>query len=344
MTAATARTGPGCPAGFGPGGSATEAPVRPAGGTAAGPREQLRMWRPGRPVGLTAMLGPLKHGGGDPACYRDRSGRWWLACRTPEGTGTLRLAASPGSGEILASAWGSGARWLLDGVPALLGDGDDPAGFVPRHPLIAESARRWPGWRVPRTRLVLASLIPAIIEQKVTGQEAFRSWRELLWRFGAVAPGPLPPGRTRPLRVPPDPAELLAIPTWDWHRTGLDGGRVRAIRAAATVAARLEETVDLPAVEAEQRLRLVPGVGVWTAAEVRQRAHGDPDAVSVGDYHLSGMVGWALLGRKVDDAQMLALLAPYAGHRFRAIRYIELAGVGPPRRGPRFAGRDYRGC
>ncbi|HKA68767.1 MAG TPA: DNA-3-methyladenine glycosylase 2 family protein [Actinomycetes bacterium] len=328
MTVATAR-------------AAASAPVGPAG---VGPRERQRTWRPGRPVGLAAMLGPLKHGGGDPACYLDRAGGWWLACRTPDGTGTLRLSTSPHTGEILASAWGSAARWLLDGVPALLGAGDDPAGFAPRHPLIAESARRWPGWRVPRTRLVLASLIPAIIEQKVTGQEASRSWRELLWRFGEAAPGPLPPGRTRPLRVPPEPARLLAIPTWDWHRIGLDGGRVRAIRAAATVAARLEQTVDLPAAEAERRLRLVPGVGIWTAAEVRQRAHGDPDAVSVGDYHLSGMVGWALLGRKVDDAQMLELLAPYAGHRFRAVRYIELAGVMPPRRGPRFAGRDYRAC
>lgn len=326
MTAATTRAEPARPA--------------PIPADRAGLSE--RVWRPGRAVALSAMIGSLKHGGGDPSCYLDRAGQWWLACRTPTGTGTLRLGASPGSGEVLATAWGSGAHWLLDGVPELLGDRDDPAGFVPRHPLIAESARRWPGWRVPRTRLVLASLIPAIIEQKVTGQEAFRSWRELLWRFGEPAPGPLPPGRDRPLRVLPGPADLLAIPTWEWHRAGLDGGRVRAIRAAATVAGRLEETVELPAAEAERRLRLVPGVGVWTAAEVRQRAHGDPDAVSVGDYHLSGIVGWALLGRKVDDAQMLELLAPYAGHRFRAIRYIELAGVGPPRRGPRFAGRDYR--
>jgi len=327
VTAATTRAEP-----FGPGGQVpVDAP------------ERIRTWRPGRPVPLGAMIGPLKHGGGDPACTLDRAGRWWLACRTPAGPATLRLSAEPATAEIHASAWGSGADWLLGGVPDLLGAGDDPAGFEPRHPLIAEAARRWPGWRVPRSRLVMASLIPAIIEQKVTGQEAFRSWRELLWRFGAPAPGPVPPGRTRQLRVPPSAADLLAIPSWDWHRAGLDGGRVRTIRAAATVAGRLEETVELPHAEAERRLRLLPGLGIWTAAEVRQRAHGDPDAVSVGDYHLSGMVGWALLGRKIDDAAMLQLLEPYAGHRFRAIRYIELAGVGPPRRGPRFAGRDYRG-
>ena len=47
---------------------------------------------------------------------------------------------------------------------------------------------------------------------------------------------------------------------------------------------------------AERRLRAIPGVGVWTAAEVRQRAHGDPDAVSFGDYHIAKDVGWALAG------------------------------------------------
>jgi 3-methyladenine DNA glycosylase/8-oxoguanine DNA glycosylase len=82
---------------------------------------------------------------------------------------------------------------------------------------------------------------------------------------------------------------------------------------------------------------------VWTAAEIRQRALGDPDAVSVGDYHLPGIVGWALTGRKVDDEGMLELLAPYAGHRHRVIRLLELSGAHPPRRGPRLSVRDYRG-
>ena len=40
--------------------------------------------------------------------------------------------------------------------------------------------------------------------------------------------------------------------------------------------------------------------------------------MSVGDYNLPGVVGWSLIGRVVDDAGMLELLAPYAGHRYRA--------------------------
>jgi len=98
----------------------------------------------------------------------------------------------------------------------------------------------------------------------------------------------------------------------------------------------------MAAAEADRRLRALPGVGPWTSAEVRQRACGDADAVSVGDYHLPAVVGWALAGHVVDDAGMLELLAPYAGHRYRATRLVELSGPRPPRRGPRMAVRDYR--
>jgi 3-methyladenine DNA glycosylase/8-oxoguanine DNA glycosylase len=120
------------------------------------------------------------------------------------------------------------------------------------------------------------------------------------------------------------------IPSWDWHRSGAEAVRARTIVNAARF--------DLES--APERLPLLPGIGPWTTAEVRQRALGDPDALSVGDYHLSGIVGWAMAGRKVDDAGMLELLAPYAGQRHRVTRLLEDAR--PPRRGPRMPVRDYR--
>ncbi|WP_318272247.1 DNA-3-methyladenine glycosylase 2 family protein [Microbispora triticiradicis] len=94
--------------------------------------------------------------------------------------------------------------------------------------------------------------------------------------------------------------------------------------------------------EADRLLRALPGIGVWTSAEVRQRAHGDPDAPSVGDFHLPGIVGYAFTGRKTDDDGMLELLEPFRGHRHRVIKLIELSGIRPPARGPRMAARDYR--
>ena len=42
--------------------------------------------------------------------------------------------------------------------------------------------------------------------------------------------------------------------------------------------------------EARTVLTNVRGVGDWTYAELAQRALGDADAVSVGDYHLARMV------------------------------------------------------
>ncbi len=293
-----------------------------------------RHWTPEGPLDVLATLAPLRRGYGDPAHRVDASGVFWRAAMSPDGPVTLALRCR--SGVVHATAWGPGTDWALDGVPDLLGDRDDPSGFVPRHPFLRDAVRRYPGLRIPRTGLVFDQLVPAVLEQKVTGKEARRSWRELLWRYGAPAPGPLS------LRVPPDAGTLLALPDWDWHRAGVDRTRRQTIRAAATVAGRLEEAVDLAPAAALDRLRQVPGVGAWTAAEVAQRAWGDADAVSVGDYNIPNLVGWALTGARTDDAGMLALLAPYQPHRHRVVRLIEVSGVAPPRHGPRRTVPDYR--
>jgi 3-methyladenine DNA glycosylase/8-oxoguanine DNA glycosylase len=87
----------------------------------------------------------------------------------------------------------------------------------------------------------------------------------------------------------------------------------------------------------------VPGVGPWTAAEVTQRAHGDPDAVSLGDFHLPELVGWALVRHRVDDDGMLELLEPCRPQRYRAVRLLETSGIRPPRFGPRMPARSLRG-
>jgi 3-methyladenine DNA glycosylase/8-oxoguanine DNA glycosylase len=232
-----------------------------------------------------------------------------------------------------AQAWGPGAAWLLATVPSQLGADDDPSVFDPSpHPVVARLARTHEGLRIGRTGRVFEALVPAILEQKVVSIEAHRAWRYLLMKYGTPAPGSAPAG----MRVFPAPAVWRRIPTWDWHRSGIEAVRARTIMNAAVVAARLE---DKP--EAMQSL---PGIGPWTSAETRQRALGDPDAVSVGDYNLPRAVGWVLAGREnTDDAAMLDLLAPFAGQRHRVARLIELSGGRPPRKGPRMPVRDYRG-
>lgn len=293
-------------------------------------------WRPSHPVGLDLALAPLQRGRGDPTQRRAADGAVWRTARTPAGPGSLRL--SVGSDGVRAQAWGAGAAWLVASVPDLLGRSDDVCGFVPVHPVVAATWRRMPHLRLPRVGLVFELLVPSVLEQRVTGADARRSWRELLHRFGEPAPGPAPEG----MRVVPAPRAWAAIPSWEWHAAGVDPGRARTIRAAARVASRLDAVVGLPRAERFRRLRALPGVGVWTAAEVAQRAWGDADAVSVGDFHLPALVGWALAGRPVDDAGMLELLACYPGHRHRAARLVELSGVGKPAFGPRLPARDIR--
>lgn len=295
-----------------------------------------REWRPDFRVDVAGVLAPLRRGRGDPTWQPAASGVWRVGT-TPDGPASTHLHRRA-DGTVVAQGWGPGAAWSLEGVPALLGAGDRPEEFACHHPLVADAHRRMPGLRFGASRRVWDQLLPAVLEQKVTGTEARRSFRELCRRFGDPAPGPVPPG----MRVPPTPAQVRAIPDWEWHRAGVDSARRRAILAAAAVAHRLERAAELGGEPGRELLRRVPGIGVWTAAEVAQRVWGDPDAVSFGDFHIPTLVGWALVGRPLDDAGMLEVLAPYAPQRQRAVRYVEVSGFRRPRFGPRFSPRDYR--
>jgi 3-methyladenine DNA glycosylase/8-oxoguanine DNA glycosylase len=301
-------------------------------------RQLERVWRPGWPCATRATLSILRRGAGDPTYRTDPDGTVWRGVRTPEGPATLRLVTRTDLGEVRATAWGSGATWALDGVPGLLGADDDTSGFDPRHPVLADAHRRQPHWRVCRTGLVVEALVPAVIEQKVTGQEAFAGFRLLVHRFGERAPGA---GAARGVWVQPTPETVRMIPSWEWLRMHVDPARSRTVVRAVRVASALERTADLPADEADRRLRSLPGVGVWTSAEVRFRAHGDADAVSFGDYHVAKNIGWALTGQEVDDDGLAELLEPYRPHRFRVQRLVELAGLRRPRHGPRMAPRRH---
>ncbi|NQX11656.1 DNA-3-methyladenine glycosylase 2 family protein [Microbacteriaceae bacterium VKM Ac-2855] len=298
-------------------------------------------YTPAEPVSLRLTLRTLMRGSGDPTMSFDEHG-FWKAFRTPLGPATLHLAQRPG-GAIGAAAWGEGAEWLIDRVPELLGHGDDWTELdLSSHAPLADVLRRVGGLRLTRVGLVFEMLAPSILEQKVTSTEAWRGYRTLVRRFGEAAPGPTPV----PLWVAPSIEQWRRIPSWEWHTAGVDPRRSRTVLTAALVAPALERTLALgrggPVVEA--RLTSVPGIGPWTASEVMMRAHGDPDAVSVGDYHLAAYIGFALTGLMgVDDDGMLELLEPWRGHRQRIIRLIEHSGVRKPRRGARMTIQDHRG-
>jgi len=296
------------------------------------------LYRPTQPVHLFRTVGVLMRGPKDPTMLIDGS-TLWRAARTPEGIATLALRQT--NEGIHATAWGSGAEWALTQLPRLCGADDDATGFdISAHPILADVARRTASARLTRTDLVFDALASAAIEQKVTSYQAFGAWRVLMSRFGERAPGPTP----RPMFAPPTVEGWRSIPSWAWHRAGVEPPQSRTIVRAAERGHRIAGAVLAAETGADRDrvLTSLPGIGAWTAAETRIRALGDPDAVSVGDYHLAHQVGFALTGSRVDDDGMLELLAPWAGHRQRVIRLVLASGIVEPRRGPRLAPEDHR--
>jgi 3-methyladenine DNA glycosylase/8-oxoguanine DNA glycosylase len=283
------------------------------------------------PAAFGHTLAPLRRGPGDP-CFRVLGdGTIWHTSLLSSGPVAARFSrAAPNA--VHCVAWGDGAEEFAETVPALLGADDDASDFEPRDPTVAAAHRRLPHLRIGRTGRVLEALIPAIIEQRVPGADAFRSWRLLVTKYGTPAPGPAPEG----MRAPPDAEVWRNIPSWEFHRANIDPRRAQTVVVCARRAGSLERLVSRPAGQAREALTSLPGVGEWTAAETAQRALGDADAVSVGDYHIPKMIGWTLLGRPVDDAVMLELLEPMRPHRHRVVRLLEASGLAyEPRRGSR---------
>jgi 3-methyladenine DNA glycosylase/8-oxoguanine DNA glycosylase len=278
-----------------------------------------------------------------------RDGAVWLAFRNDDGPATLRLhqSGTPTAPRVHAAAWGPGAGAAVSSAPRLLGSEDDwavfdsPAFRRTLPPLARKGRYLNPGLRLPATGRMLDAVVRVVLEQKVTGIEAKRAWRYLVSRHGEPAPGaggPAPAG----LRIPPTAGQWRQIPSWEWHRAGVDSHRSATALRAASVASGLERLAGTTAAEAARKLRSVAGIGAWTAAEVLQRTHGCPDSVSVGDYHVAADVGAALTGQRTDDAGMLRLLQPWAGQRQRVVRMLYASGFRKQAYGPRMTPSDHR--
>ncbi|MDG4668388.1 DNA-3-methyladenine glycosylase 2 family protein [Mycobacterium sp. 236(2023)] len=281
--------------------------------------------------GLT--LSPLRRGRGDPCYHVAADGSIWRTSLMRTGPVTARISRG-GRDSVDCEAWGPGAAEFTETLPAQLGADDDVTGFAPEHPTVAAAFRKAPHLRLGRTGRVVEALVPAILEQRVVGKDAFGAWRKLVTKYGAPAPGPAPAH----LRLPPTADAWRRIPSWEFHRANVDPGRARTIVGCVQRADALERLVDRPAEAAREAMMSLPGVGIWTAAEVAQRAFGDADALSVGDYHLAKIVGWTLLGHPIDDPQMVELLEPVRPHRYRVVRLLEVSGMTVnPRFGPRLS-------
>jgi 3-methyladenine DNA glycosylase/8-oxoguanine DNA glycosylase len=295
---------------------------------------QLRVLPAPGPVDLARTLFPLRRGTGDPT-MRIGIDQACRATRTPDGPATMHLQLDASTSAIHAQAWGPGAGWALDHAPAFSGLLDDDRGFEPVHEVIRRLHRRLRGVRLTRTERLMEALIPAVMEQKVTGMEARRAYRRLTLALAEPAPGPIDD-----LFLPPDPTAIAVLPYHAFHPFGVERRRAEVIRHLCANAAAIEGLATLPNADARESLTAYPGVGEWTAAEVARLALGDADAVSVGDYHLLNVVSWALAREpRGTDERMLELLEPYRGHRGRVQRLLEAGGIHAPKYGPRMRPR-----
>lgn len=306
-------------------------------------------WYPGGPYHLARTLSPLLRGNSDPS-FSVQGNVIWNAFTTTDGPAAVRFSSAGGPGLehcVDVQAWGTGAAAAVRAVPRLLGGDDDwsafdePSFHATLPGMVREARRRSRDVRLPASGRMVDQLVPIILEQKVTVIEARRAYRYLLHRYGSPAPqaGALAPAG---LVLAPTAGQWLQVPSWEWHRAGVGPQRSATVMRALRSAVALERLAALPALEAAEKLQVIPGIGVWTAAEVVQRTHGCPDSVSVGDYHLAAYVGAALTGSRTDDAGMLRLLEPWRGHRQRVVRMIQASGFRKPTFGPRMTIQDHR--
>ena len=262
------------------------------------------------------------------ATARLREDRCVYALHAADGAATVELEVCPDA--LRASAIGPGARAALEAVPRTVGLDDEPDRFPAGPGLLRDLHLRNPGFRLGSTGRVFDVLLPTILGQRVTTDEAKKSYRHIVSAFGEPAPG------NEGLLLPPLPGALAQMSYEDLHRFGVERSRARIIIEVARRAARLEEIVTMEQADAERRLAAVRGIGPWTIAAVMGSAWGDRDAVPRGDFHIPHMVSWLLAGepRGTDD-RMEELLEPYRPYRRRAVILLKMSGMRAPRYGPR---------
>ncbi|RKQ36980.1 DNA-3-methyladenine glycosylase family protein [Kocuria tytonis] len=309
-------------------------------------------WTPSGPLHLGQTLRVLGRGGEDPTLRVLGEDCVWLTTRCrglPVSARFSRAPLEPGANplerDVLVAAWGPGARQWLPSAPRWVGEADTWHEFEssPAFEQLPHALRRarhtHPGMRLTATGAVLDRAVVAILEQRVTALEAVRAHRALLRWIAEPAPGPAPHG----MRVPPTAEQWRRVPSWRWHRAGVDPARSATVMRTVHRAPALERlALDPDPARVRAALQSIGGIGPWTAAEITQCTHGDPDGVSVFDYHLADHVCWFFDGAPGSDERMLELLEPWRGHRQRVVRLLMASGHRKPSFGPRLSPQDHR--
>ena len=266
-------------------------------------------------------------GPGDRTLRLER-GHLLAALHTPDGPATIE--AEHRGASIRVECWGDGADWLTHRAEALLGLSDDPSRFDPRDPSFRRVWKRTLGIHLPTMPVLFPRLAQVVLLQLVTTGEGQRAWRRIVDDLGAPAPGP------HDLRLPPKSEEIGRTPWVRFVADGVPHKQARTLVRCGRKMASLEASGTWGGEEALHAVAGLSGIGPWSVGYLRGTVLGDPDAVMTGDYHLPHSAAWILAGReRGTDEEMLDLLEPYRGHRFRVIRALWACGIRAPRRGPK---------
>lgn len=319
------------------------------------------------PVNLKFVVAPWMRGKQDPVAQvgRGASFSFWTSTRGSSANVLIRLEQPLGKAPTLHEKYLSPIHVRLwaektpaglaaletvsQQLPAWLGFYDDWTAFTSSESFsllpekLKDSYRQNVGLRLGATHEIFKNTVASIGEQRVTGIEAMGGLRAILRQYAEPVFATGLADQPAAMLFFPAPTVIEQVPSWTWHRAGYDRARSETIVRLAQRADSLERMGGSDSVQnLAAALNSVPGIGPWTIAEVLQRTHGHPDAISVGDYHLAHHVGWVFDGVRGNDARMVQLLAPFAGNRHRVVTLMKAAGLAEPRKAPRYAPQDHR--
>ncbi len=196
--------------------------------------------------------------------------------------------------------------------------------FSPKHPLVGKMHRQLPGLRLFPVPWIFDVACAVVLQQRIRFVDAAKSWRLISNKYGEITPTGLiafPPARV-----------VASMETWRFEELGVDGKRTKTLILMARELKRHPITADMAPAAARAILQRIPGVGPWTIDTILGYGLGDSDALPLGDLYLPHVVAYGLTGAtRGSDEGMVQLLEPFRGQRFRVVRLLGEARIGPPR-------------
>ena len=265
-------------------------------------------------------------GKGDPTTLLEAQ-RYVAARHFRSGEATLEVRATERS--LVIRTWGSGAEEALEMADTMLGLHDTPV-FDFGESRVNHLVRPVANLRLARAPSLPHVLVNVVLQQQIAWRDAAQIWRRLCLGYGGDAPGPYR------LKLPPSFTQLRRISLHDYQRAGLSRRRAGLLHEIARLGHRIDDWYAESRETYVQKVQTLPLVGPWTTYFPLAIGMGEPDIVILGDYALPHTVSWALTGQaRSNDAEMLQLLAPFKGNRWRLVRLLWALNITAPRRGAR---------